>query len=263
MEEVKKISKLVLELKALLEDYLKQHTSMTLHGLSKKCGVSFSTLRRILNLETKEDPVSLTVLGIVSTVKKESNISQLMTLFSQESEVFTSLSRAYAFANKCSNYKPELAEVLVDREFYVIYKLAANASGTTRKHVRELLGNPAETKVDDLLRRELIYEDQGKLHAFQKNFSLTAAVGIAQVPEMLRFSGTGSCFVDKSIFRSVSESITKEVYDEIWQIQCEANRKIVSLINRKESIGEVPFFFVCALDTMEAPRKRPDSEEQE
>ncbi|MBF0208937.1 MAG: hypothetical protein HQK53_18915 [Oligoflexia bacterium] len=253
MEEEKKNSKLVLELKALLEEYLGQHHSISLHGFSKKCGVSFSTLRRIHNLKTKEDPAPLTVLGIVSTIKKESNIHQLMSLFDHASAIYKSLFRSYSFFNKCLAYKPDLNEVLSDREYYIVYKLAANISGTTRRNIVDLLGNPAEFKIDELLRKELIYEESGRLHAVQKNFSLPGALGLKHIPELLRFVGSGSSFVDKTMFRSISESISKEVYDEVWRIQVDATKRIVSLINKKDSAGEIPFFYVCVLDTMEAP----------
>lgn len=262
MEESKQNSRLVIELKELVDDYLKKYPSISIHALSKKCGISSSTLRRIVNLETKEDPVASTVLGVVSAVKKESSIHQLMSMFDQNSEIFLSLSRAYSFVHKCSAYKPELSDVLGDRESYIIYKMAANRSGTTRQQLIELMGNPIESRIDELLKMELIYEEGGRLHAIQKNFTLPEELVKKHIPELVRFVGAGSCFVDKTVFSSISESITKEVYDEIWKINSEARKKIRELIYSKESSGNIPFFFVQVLDTMEAPRrgKGPNSD---
>ncbi|MBF0359941.1 MAG: hypothetical protein HQK49_02965 [Oligoflexia bacterium] len=263
MEELKKNSKLVIELKEMVEDYLKKFPSLSIHSFSKKCGVASSTLRRILSLETKEDPVPSTVLGIISAVKKESNIHRLMELFDKNSEVYLSLDRSYSFANKHSAYRPDLGELLKDRENYIIYKLAANAVGTTREHLVDLLGNPAIEKIDELIKSDWIYEEGERLHAIEKNFTLSVELGKKYVPEMLRYAGAGSKYVDKKMFRSVSESITNEVYEEIWRIQSDAAKKIISLINRKESIGEIPFFYIYVLDTMEAPGRGPDSEAED
>lgn len=263
MEESKNNSKLVYELRELLEYYLKQHPSISLHGLSKRCGVSFSTLRRILNLETWKDPIASTVLGIVACVKKENNIQTLMTLFDSQSAIFNSLHKAYNVVHKGQTCRPELSEILSDRENYIIYKLAANHKGTTKAALTELLGNPVEVKIDELIRQELIYIENNRIHAAQKNFSLPGTLAQRHIPELLRFVNTGSCFVDKTIFRSVSESISKEVYDEIWQIQVDAAKRILNLVNKKESEGDVPFFFVTILDTMEAPTKRSLSDESD
>ncbi|MBF0300606.1 MAG: hypothetical protein HQK51_17970, partial [Oligoflexia bacterium] len=111
-------------------------------------------------------------------------------------------------------------------------------------------------------RKRWIYEEADRLHAVQKDFTLSIDLVKKYIPELLRFAGSGSKCVDKKILRSVSESITKEVYDEIWQIENEAVKKIHNLVNRKESIGEVPFFYICILDTIEAPGRSSDSEEK-
>jgi hypothetical protein len=90
-----KASKLVLELKKLLEDHLKKYPSLTINAMGRKCGVSTSTLRRIINLETKEDPISSTVLGIASGVTKEYKIEKLIEI--SEGEVRQCLEKAYSY----------------------------------------------------------------------------------------------------------------------------------------------------------------------
>lgn len=247
---MKETSKLVQELKNLVEEHLRKHPSLSIHGFSKKCGVASSTLRRILGLETKEDPIPSTVLGIVSAVSKENRIQNLIEIYG--GEIRTSLMRSYSFVSKFS-YRPELSEVLSNREAYIIYKLAANEIGTSRMELIELLGYPVEEKIEELIQMELLYEDQGRVHAKEKNFILPEEISKKHIPELLRFTHHRGRYVSKTIFKNLSESINQKAYEEIWKIQAEANEKICELITKKESLGEVPFFFTCILDTMDIP----------
>jgi hypothetical protein len=244
------IHPLVIELKDLIGGYLLNHPHMSLNAFSKRCSVATSTLRRILHLETKQSPNPSTVLSIVSTIKKERRIQQLLSMFT--GEIQASLARSYSFVGQYA-YRPELSEILVHRESYIIYKLAANRVGTTKDELIGLLGRTAEEKIEELLSLELIYEFQGRLHAKEKNFILSEDVSKKHVSELLRFTSFGSDHTDKSIFKNLSESIDEETYEKIWALQKETNEKICSLIQDKKHTGPIPFFFTCVLDTMEVP----------
>jgi hypothetical protein len=256
--ESKKASQLVRELRELLIGHLEKHKNLSINGLSKKCGVAASTLRRILSEETKEDPNPNTVLGIVSAVTKESCIDTLLKKF--DGEIHESLRVSYSMVSKYS-YRPELAEVLIDSDTYIVYKLAANRVGTSASEIVELLGNPALKRVEELLDSGLLLEKEGvkgaqkekRYHAVEKNFMLPNSLILKHIPELLRYTKTDSRYVKKTMMKNISESVSVEVYNECWKIQAEAGDKIAKLINQEESNGNVPFFFTYFMNTLEAP----------
>ncbi|MBF0363737.1 MAG: hypothetical protein HQK49_22145 [Oligoflexia bacterium] len=246
--EEKNSSQLVYELKTLIEGYLQKHPSLSVHAFSKKCHVATSTLRRILTMETREDPAPSTILGIVSAISKETNIQKLKKMYDGEiGKVFEKRYPAIQI-----NYSVDLVDILQDREAYVICKLAANRAGVTREELTHLLGNPVNNKIDDLLEQKILIEDNNKL--FKKpGLSLPEDLSLKHLPELIRFVNKGSRYVDKNLYMSLSQSISKDAYMEIGKIQSEAVKKILSIINNDNNIGEIPFFFVSIVDTMEAP----------
>lgn len=248
---MKEASKLVFELKAVVEEYLEKHPHISLHALSKRCGVASTTLRRIVNLETRENPNPLTVLGIVSAITRENRIEVLLENFN--GEIKASLERCYApaFHSARSVCRTDIGELLSDREIYVIYKLAGNRVGTSEKEITDLLGLPAKQKIDQLIDSELIYSKEGRLYTYEKVFSVPINIAKQNLPELLRFTYSKGKYVDRSIFLSISESVNKKAYDEIWSILKEASLKVADIVGSEKSVGEIPFFYTCVLDTMD------------
>ncbi|MBF0297710.1 MAG: hypothetical protein HQK51_03260 [Oligoflexia bacterium] len=246
--EEKNSSQLVYELKTLIEVYFKKHPDLSMHAFSKKCYIATSTIRRILTMETREDPAPSTVLGIVSAISKETSIPKLIKMY--DGEIGKILEKKYSGIQV--EYSVDLVDILHDREAYIIYKLAANNKGTNRQEIINLLGNIANNKIDDLLEQKVLFEDNKRLFA-KKGISLPEDLSLRHLPELLRFVNKGSVFINKSLYLNLSQSISKDAYMEIGKIQSDAARKILSIVNNNDNVGEIPFFFISIIDTMEAP----------
>ncbi len=245
---MKEASELVCELKVIVDEYLKTHPNISLHALSKRCGLASSTLRRIVNLETKDNPSDSTVIGIVSAITREDKIENL--IHQNKGEIKKALIRSYEIVQK-HHYRADLKDLMEDREIYIIYKLAANHAGTTHAEIKNLLGIPAISKLEMLLDLNLVYLEAEKIHARNKNFSLPLSIAKKHLTELLRFTYNTGKYVDRSIFLSGSESITKEAYDEIWEIIVNSSKKIGEILNNKDNLGEIPFFYNTILNTMD------------
>jgi hypothetical protein len=156
------------------------------------------------------------------------------------------------------SYCPDLADVLHNRESYVIYKLAANTSGVEKQELVAMLGVPVLEMIDRLIELGFIYEEGGKIHAKAKDFVLPEEISKKHIPELLRFTGRQSRFVSEksNIFKNWSESVTPEAYQKLLTIQREATDKICQVLLDKSNMGEVPFFFTCILDTLESGSKK-------
>jgi hypothetical protein len=101
-----------------------------------------------------------------------------------------------------------------------------------------------------LIRGNYIHLDRGRYHAKEKDFFLPESVSKKHIPELLRYTFVKGKWVDKTIFQNWSESISPEAYAKIYDIIVEANQKIGGVLSGPNSIGEIPFFYTCLLDTM-------------
>ncbi|NRA68576.1 MAG: hypothetical protein HRU19_29085 [Pseudobacteriovorax sp.] len=65
------VSPLVSELQELLVQYLKGHKNRSLSGISRKSGVSYSTVRRIYSGDTSEPSFTDTIVPIAGVILAE------------------------------------------------------------------------------------------------------------------------------------------------------------------------------------------------
>lgn len=247
---MKETSKLVCQLRDILLEYLAEHRHISIHGLSKRCGVAPTTLSRIINLETKSDPRPTTVVAIVSALSKETNIHKLVEIY--QGPVQECLISAFKSLLPESHYVPEWSDIFGDRMNYIVYKMAANRIGITQKELIDLMGVPVVAAIEELSELKVIFEENGRYHAVKKNFCLPPSVYKKHIPELIRFTQFGSALVKGAIFRNISESINGEAYNSIRAILEEAILKVTHILQSNESNGSVPFFMTVILDTMEA-----------
>ena len=69
------------QLQDVVCSYLEKYPNISINALAKRSGVAATTIRRLLNQETKKSIAPHTVLNLVSSISKEKRLSKLIGLF--------------------------------------------------------------------------------------------------------------------------------------------------------------------------------------
>lgn len=241
---------LISQLHQLINSYLEKFPQVSLNALATRSNIPVSTLRRISLGQQKSDIAPHTVLNLTSYLLKEKNLSDLLKKV--DPVVAEYLERHFGqfiFASDKRVYNVDLNTYLQDQHRYFIYKLAANHNGTTLMEVMELFGRQGETKVVEMIGLGLLKEEEGRLHAKDKDFSLDLKVASSHLPELVRFYKPEELVKGKNLFYSLSESVTEEAIVEIKNIQREAANKIAAIMDDKNNKGDIPYFTVSLAET--------------
>jgi transcriptional regulator with XRE-family HTH domain len=246
------------ELQKLIKGHLNEHRNLSLNALSKRCRVSEPTLRRIVSGKVKTNPTVNTIVDILSSLSKETNITKLVDLY--PGPLAESLRENFGTIIGPEEYNYEFSEVLnrelKDPKRYLIFKLASNSNGVTRAKIRQLFGELGDQKCDDLINLDLIHEQWQKnqrvlktkvegfyLHndLFKQNFKALADY-IDTSPKLGE---------QKNLFYNLSESVNEQALRDILNIQRQALKKMVKILNDEKSRGELPVFILNAIDTLD------------
>ncbi len=241
-------------LSQILNNYLKDHPNITLNGLSKKCRVSEPTLRRIAKKQIKTLPNVSTVLDLLTLVSKMNDIKKIVALY--PGPVATYLQRAYPHLDQQSpEYNQALNDELKNPIKYLIFKLALNRTGVSEDKVRRIFGDLGLIELKSLYDKKWLTQKSDKEYvASIKNFSGSYADFVEQFQWTARFIKTDKVLTSallNPLFVNGSESVSPEAYQEIIRIQKSALKKISQVISHPDSMGPIPLFFLCALDTLD------------
>lgn len=241
---------LISQLHQLINTYLEKYPQVSLNALATRSTIPVSTLRRISLGQQKSDIAPHTVLNLTSYLLKEKNLSDLLKKVDPViAEYLARHFGQFIFASEKRVYDVDLNTYLQDQHRYFIYKLAANHNGSTLMEVMELFGRQGETKVQEMIGLGLLREEEGRLHAKDKDFSLDLKVASSHLPELVRFYKPETLAQGLNLMYSMSESMTKEAIVEIKNIQREAATKIAALMDDKNNKGDIPYFTVNLAET--------------
>ena len=250
MEVVISRDDLITQLSELINNYLKKYPQISVNALAARSNIPVSTLRRISLGQQKSEIAPHNVLNLTSYILKEKNLSSL--LHKVNPVIRDYLERHFGqfiFSEEKRTYDVDLNSCLKDQHRYFIYKLAANHRGTTLMEVMELFGRQGEVKVEEMLQMGLLIEEDGKLHAKDKNFSLDLEVASSHLPELVRFYKPETLGLGLNLFYSMSESMNKEAIAEIKNIQREAAKKIAAIMDDVNNRGDIPYFTINLSET--------------
>ncbi len=256
---------LVTELRKIIQDYLENHQRVSLNGLSKKCQVSEPTLRRIMSGKIKTTPTLSTVVDILCTISKETKVQSLIKLY--PGIIAEALKEGYSLLAEEEvpyQFSPELNEILTDEVRYIIFKLAANTAGVKRAKVRELFGIAGEEKLDELIARDLVYEELRLGERFIRTriegFSLGHEVFVSHFKACADFIDTRPQAGKKNnLYYNLSESINECGQREILNLQRQALKKIMQILNDDKYRGDIPVFVLSAIDSLDRPKSDEES----
>jgi hypothetical protein len=241
---------LISQLHQLINSYLEKYSQVSLNALASRSNIPVSTLRRISLGQQKSDIAPHTVLNLTSYLFKEKNLTDLLKKVDPViKEYLEKHFGQFIFASEKRVYDVDLNNYLQDQQRYFIYKLAANHNGTTLMEVMELFGRQGEIKVQDMLNLDLVFEEGGRLHAKDKDFSLDLKVAASHLPELVRLYKPETLAQGLNLFYSLSESMSREAIVEIKNIQREAANKIAAIMDDKNNKGSIPYFTVNLAET--------------
>ncbi|EQC50502.1 hypothetical protein [Bacteriovorax sp. DB6_IX] len=208
----------------------------------------------------KNDPAPHTVLNIVSALTNEKRLDRLVKAYDGSIREYLQESFGNFLDEIDTHYKLDLNDILKDQITYFIYKLAANRKGTDIVDINYTFGKLGVDKLQYLLEKGLVFEEAGRIHASEKNFSLDVSVAASHLPELVKYYKPHQVGKGQNLFYSMSETINEDGIRKIKEIQKEAIKKIHAIMNSPFYEGDIPFFTLDLCDTLRLGHETVESE---
>ncbi len=243
---------LIRSLTDMVACYMARNSQLTLNSLATRSNVPVTTLRRLMSGQQKNEIAPHSVLNIVSYIMREKNLSAIIE--KAEPAISDFLRKhfgnfVFATGGKHS-YDCDLNVELKDETKYLIYKLAANHSGTDFMTIAENFGAHGKKKADEMMKDGLLLETEGRLHAREKNFSLDLSIAAQHLPALVQFYKPATIAQGRNSMFSMSESLCTDAIAEIKKIQKECVMKMHAIMNNPDSFGDIPYFTINLSETM-------------
>jgi hypothetical protein len=238
-------------LRALVQDFLARHPRVTVQALAQRAQVPVTSLRRLMQEESKSEVAPHTALNLCAYICREKRVGELLKLLPPVlAEFLQKYFGGFVFEGSEKRvYSVDLNEALKDRMSYFIYKLAANSAGTSWMEVTELFGSTGKRKAEDMLKQELIKEVDGRLSARDRDFSLDLQVASAHLPELVKFYRPESVGRGLNLMYSLSESLNEDAIKKIKDVQREAVKATHAIMQDSANHGDVPYFTLNLCET--------------
>jgi hypothetical protein len=242
------------QLRELTHSYLAKHPGLTVNALAQRSGIAATTLRRLMQEENRSELAPHSVLALVSYILKEKRISFLLNKV--EGPVGDLLKKSFdqfIFNEQNVNHEisADLNLALQDKTCYLIYKLAANACGTTIEEIKNIFGLSGLNTLNSLIEKKWIIADQNEvLHAKDKNFSLDLVLAHQHTHALLDFYKPLDIDKGHNLFYSLSEGMSASGIKKIKEVEKDAVKKIFEIMNDKDLQGPLPYFAVVLSDIL-------------
>ena len=242
------------QLREMTNSFLKSHSSLTLNALAQRSGVAGTTLRRLMQEESRSELAPHSVLALVSYILREKKISKLIKLVDGPvGDLLRKSFDQFIFDEEKSNHelKNELNDLFKDKTNYLIYKMSANICGTTFEEIKNNFGLHGLNRLESMMLQGFIWMDDEKfLHAKDKNFSVDLKRAHELTHSLVDQYKPEDVAKGYSIFYSLSEGLNARGIDEVKRIELEAVKKVFEVMNNKEFIGSIPYFSLFLSDVL-------------
>ena len=238
-------------LRGLVQSFLANHSRLTVQALASRAQVPVTSLRRLLQEETKTEVAPHTALNLCAYILREKRVGKLLEMVEPVlADFLRKHFGSFVFEGaEERKFDLDLNEVLKDRMSYFIYKLAANRAGTTWMEITELFGSTGKRKAEELSGMGLLVEMEGRLSARDKDFSLDLQVAATHLPEMVKFYRPESIGRGLNLMYSLSESLNEEAIKAIKDIQRDAVQRTHAVMKSETSQGDIPYFTLNICET--------------
>jgi hypothetical protein len=241
-------------LREVITAYLKKRPQLSVNGISKKCNVSEPTLRRIMSLKIKTIPQVTTLLDILTFVTGTDSIQEIVKKY--PGPIADYLKEGLPHIEEVDReYSNAVNEMLQDPIKYLIYKLSLNHSGVTQEKILELFGRHGEQLAEEMIAGGFIAKDgSGRLRSKVKSFhgSFNNFVRhFKAVADYIKPHKHHNRRPLNPFFVNCSDSVNAEAYEKIARLQRQTQKKISRILADPAGKGNIPVFYLCALDTLD------------
>ena len=238
----------------VVASYLEKRPHLSVNGISKRCNVSEPTLRRIMSGKVKTTPQTTTILDILTYVAGSTSVREIAHKYPGpiSEHLNDVVGQLDSFDREYSN---KINDELKDPVKYLIYKLAINSSGVSEKKIVELYGNHGMNLLNELIDKDLIVRDEnghcrtraGAYKSSDEDFIRNFKV----VADFIKPHKYRNRMPMNPLWVNLSESINVETYQKLMRLQRNTVRKMRKMIREDEARGNIPFFFIGAMDTLD------------
>ncbi len=238
-----------------LRSFIAKNSHLTLNSLSKKVSVSEPSLRRLYKGQIKTLPTMTTILSLLSFINGTDDIKKLLQSLPVEMGKFLESKINYVREIDQLSYSEDLSLRLKDPLDYLIFKLSSHEAGLKEEQLTELFGFLGLERVKQLEKDGLVKWDENRWRSLKGNFSLSHELFVDHFKSVASFikphkhsSAPNSL---SPIFSNFSVSLNKQAYSKLLNVQRQANKKIIEIMTSESSKGEIPTFFLNAIDTLD------------
>lgn len=238
-------------LRCLCQEFLAKHPRLTIQALAQRAQVPVTSLRRLMQEESKSEVAPHTALNLCAYVLREKRVGKLLGMVDPVlADFLRKHFGGFVFEGAEERaFDLDLNEELKDRMSYFIYKLAANRSGTNWVEVTELFGSTGKRKAEDMMKKGLLVDRDGSIVARDQDFSLDLQVAASHLPELVKFYRPETIGRGLNLMYSLSESLNEDAIKRIKDVQREAVKQTHAIMNSAESAGTIPYFTLNLCET--------------
>jgi hypothetical protein len=237
--DVNNYSSVTEQLREMITSFLSRHPALTVNALAGRSGVAPTTLRRLIQDESRSEVAPHSVLALVSYLLREKKLSKLIHIVEGPvGELLRKSFDQFIYDENESDHliENELNEIFKDKLNYLIYKMAANQCGV---------------KLEELINKGLVIQDEnGLFHAREKNFSVDLKRAHELTHVLVDQFKPDDVHKGYGLFYSLSEGLNDKGINEVKKIELEAVKKIHTVMNNKEFIGSIPYFSIVLSDVL-------------
>ncbi len=244
-------NELLSQLQNLVSCYLEKNPGLTVNSLAQRANVPTSSLRRLLLGGQKHEIAPHSVLNIVSYIFREKNISKLITKIDRVIAHFlTKHFGHFVFVEKLSEKDSEKNRNLKDQTKFLIYQMALNHQGIDSKIIQNNFGFLGKKKLEEMLFDHILEEKEGRFYVTNKSDVISPNIVLEHLTTLLELKDAEFNHEKMNHFSHLTESLTKEAIDQILEIQNNALCEIKKIINDKNSLGDIPYFYLNLSEKM-------------
>jgi hypothetical protein len=242
------------QLREMITSFLSRHPALTVNALAGRSGVAPTTLRRLIQDESRSEVAPHSVLALVSYLLREKKLSKLIHIVEGPvGELLRKSFDQFIYDENESDHliENELNEIFKDKLNYLIYKMAANQCGVTLEELKDSFGLFGLKKLEELINKGLVIQDEnGLFHAREKNFSVDLKRAHELTHVLVDQFKPDDVHKGYGLFYSLSEGLNDKGINEVKKIELEAVKKIHTVMNNKEFIGSIPYFSIVLSDVL-------------
>lgn len=226
---------LIDEVRERVRKYLEENPKRSVTSLARKSGLSYSTIRRLINNETNQSGIDTTIIPILSVFMSRKEIHELIGKYEPRfAQVWKPLlDDDYKFidpSRRVLNWK--------QYDQYII-GLAQQNEGVEKERIAKDLGQIAGiNRAEELCAIGLLREVNGKYFTFTENYSDSSIASILEKISLLAKS-----FNQENIGRGAHYWIFSEMLsDAAFEKMRQAGREYIARLNeiRSEHLHEKP-----------------------